>query len=183
MDDVSEPGSEDLDRLRDLCEGLAGAVGNGELLAWVREGDGSAVAHEVFEVVRDAGLLADADLQDPVIRVRNRFPTQPASLPADGDALMSRMWEVDEADAIGLLTSLAESAGWNRPRRHFQRRGYAEQPEDVFAEMATLTGPDARWWTNTDLSQWNPITQHNFDAVIVGAGNGLILTVIAFEGG
>jgi hypothetical protein len=179
MDD----GSDDLDRLRDLCEGLAGSVGNGELLAWVREGDSSAVAAEVFAVVTEAGLLADADLQDPVIRVRSRYPSQPVSLPADGEALMSRMWEVDESDAIGLLTSLAESAGWNRPRRRLPHRGYEEQPEDVFTEMARLTGPDSRWWTNTDLSQWNPITQHNFDAVIVGAGNGIILTVIAFEGG
>jgi hypothetical protein len=183
MDDGSQPGSDDLDRLNDLCAGLGGMVGNGELLAWVREGDVSAVADEVFAVVRDAGLLADGDIASPVIRVRSRFPTQPVSLPADGDALMSRMWEVDESEAVGLLTSLAESAGWNRPRRRSLRRGYEEQPEDVFGEMASLTGPDARWWTNTDLSQWNPITQHNFDAVIVGAGNGIILTVIAFEGG
>jgi hypothetical protein len=183
MGDGIQPDQDELERLSELCAGLAGRVGNGELLAWVREGDASAVAHEVFEVVSDAGLLADASLQDPAIRVRNRYPSQPVSLPADGDALMSRMWEIEEPEAIGLLTSLAESAGWGQPRRHLLRRGPEERPEDVFTEMASLTGADARWWTNTDLAEWNPITQHNFDAVIVAAGNGLILTVIAFEGG
>jgi hypothetical protein len=150
----------DLDRLRDLCAGLAGEVGDGELLAWAGAGDAVAVAAEVFQVVTDAGLLAEAD------------PRHPVSIPADGDALMSRMWEVDELAAVELLTSLCESTRSNRPRRRRLRRGYRDDQEDIFTEIAGLLGPAGRWWTNTDLTRWNPITQHTFDAVIVGAGRG-----------
>jgi hypothetical protein len=172
VDNGSDADGADLDRLRDLCDGFAGRVGNGELQAWASAGDSSAVGDEVFAVVRDAGLLGEGD------------PAPLVVLPADGDALLSRMWEVDESEAIDLLTSLAASTRSNRPRRHgLLRRAYEEQPQDVFAEMARLIGSGTRWWTNTDLSRWSTITQHNFDAVIVGAGNGIILTVIAFEGG
>jgi hypothetical protein len=165
-----EPAGADLDRVRDLCADLAGAA-DGELLAWAGPGDVDAVAAEVFGVVTDAGLLADAD------------PRHPVSVPADGDALMSRMWELDEPAAVELLASLCDSTRSNRPRRRRLRRGYQDDAQDIFAEMASLFGSGARWWTNTDLTTWNPITQHTFDAIIVGAGNGLIVTVIAFEGG
>lgn len=165
-----EPADADLDRLRDLCADLAGAT-DGELLAWAGPGDADAVADEVFQVVTDVGLLADAD------------PRHPVSIPADGMALMSRMWGVDEPAVFELLASLAASTRSNRPRRRRLRRGYQDDPEDIFAEMASLTGPEACWWTNTDLTTWNPITQHTFDAIVVGAGNGVIVTVIAFEGG
>jgi hypothetical protein len=53
----------------------------------------------------------------------------------------------------------------------------------VFGEIAELIGPGARWWTNTDLTNWNQIMQHTFDAVVVGAGNGLAAILIAFDGG
>jgi hypothetical protein len=96
---------------------------------------------------------------------------------------MSRMWELDEPAAVELLARLSDSTRSNRPRRRRLRRAYQEDPEDIFAEMASLFGPGARWWTNTDLTTWNPITQHTFDAIVVGAGSGLIVTVIAFEGG
>lgn len=157
----------DLDRLRDLAADL-GALGNGDLLAWAGPGAEEAAPDEVFAVVRDAGLFGDGDADWSV------------NMPADGDALMSRLWELDASAAAGLLTELA---GSTRPRRYHLRRIQQEQPQDVFAEMVRLTGPRARWWTNTDLTRWNPITQHDFDAIIVGAGNGMIVTVIAFEGG
>jgi hypothetical protein len=157
----------DLDRLRDVVADL-GTLGNGDLLAWAGPGDADAVADEVFAVVRDAGLFGEGDGDGTV------------SMPADGDALLSRMWEVDENEAIGLLSELA---GSTRPHGHLLRRRQQQDPQDVFAELVSLTGPDTRWWTNTDLTRWNPITQHDFDAIVVGAGNGMIVTVIAFEGG
>jgi hypothetical protein len=153
--------------MRDLAADLGG-LGNGDLLAWAGPGDISAVPGEVFAVVRDAGLFGEGDADWSV------------SMPADGDALMSRLWEVDGGTAIEVLTELAGSA---RPRRHHLRRIQQQEPEDVFAEMVRLTGPGASWWTNTDLTRWNPITQHDFDAIVVGAGSGMIVTVIAFEGG
>jgi hypothetical protein len=103
--------------------------------------------------------------------------------PGDADALMSRMWEVDELTMFELLASLCASTRSNRPRRPRLRRGYQADPDDIFAEMASLPRPGTRWCTNTDLTTWNPITQHTFDAIVVGAGNGVIVSVIAFEGG
>jgi len=171
MEPGNGPVTGSLDRLRDLATGLGGSVGNGEMLAWADQGDDRVLADQVFGVIRDAGLLGDVD------------PRVPVNIPADADALMSRMWEIDEAEAIGLLVNLAVSTRADRPRQHFLRRRNEDDPQDVFGEMASLIGPGARWWTNTDLTQWNQVTQHMFDAVVVGAGNGVIVTVVTFEGG
>jgi hypothetical protein len=161
---------ENLERLRDLLADLGARLVNGGMIAWANPGDIDGVADEVFGVVREAGLLADGD------------PRYPVTMPADADALISLLWEVDEAAAIDLLTSLAGGTSRNRPT-HRQRRRYPDDPRDIFQEMASLTGPGTRWWTNTDLTRWNPITQHTFDAIVVGAGDGIIVTVIATDGG
>jgi hypothetical protein len=171
VDPGASSDNDNLDRLRELLAGLGGALGGGGLLGWVGSGDVADVPHQVFTVVGEAGLLGDGDLRRPV------------SMPADAAALMSLMWEVDEDVAVGLLASLAGSSGPNRVRHRHLRRSYAAEPQDIFAEMARLTGPGTRWWTNTDLTSWNPITQHTFDAVVVAAGNGIIVTLIGFEGG
>jgi hypothetical protein len=172
---VVDPGAasdnDNLDRLRELLAGLGGTLGSGGLLGWVGSGDIGDVPHQVFTVVGEAGLLGEGDLRRPV------------SMPADAAALMSLLWEVDEAVAVGLLASLAGSSGPNRVRRRRLRRGYAAEPRDIWEEMVRLTGAGTRWWTNTDLTRWNPVTQHTFDAVVVAAGNGVIVTLIAFEGG
>jgi hypothetical protein len=156
--------------LRDFCAGLSGRLMNGDILAWADSGDIDAVPSQVFRVVRDAGLLADGD------------PRYPVSMPANADALMSLLWEIDEGTAIELLVSLAGGAA-RRHVSHSQRRRYPDDPYDLFDEMARLAGSGARWWTNTDLTRWNPVTQHTFDAVVVAAGNGIIVTVIAMDGG
>jgi hypothetical protein len=171
MEPGDGPATDSLDRLRDLATGLGGSVGNGEMLAWAAPGDVDVLADEVFGVIRDAGLLGDVD------------PRLPVNIPADAEALMSRMWEIHEAEAIGLLVNLAVSTRADRPRQHFPRRRQEDDPQDVFDEMARLIGPGTRWWTNTDLTRWNQVTQHMFDAVVVGAGNGVIVTVVTYEGG
>jgi len=126
MDADGGPDAGNLDRLRDLCADLAGAVGDGQLLAWADASVPAAVPDVVFGAVSDAA---------------------------------------------------------DRSRRARRLRRYQDEPRDIFAEVASLTGPGTRWWTNTDLSTWNPVTQHTFDAMVVGAGNGIVVTLIAFEGG
>jgi hypothetical protein len=192
VDSSDFPGTENLDSLRDLLAGLGGALGSGGLLGWAGPGDLGDVPGQVFEVVRDAGLL-ETGVPPQLGRVpgyrgrvpgyRGGVPGDLASVPADADELMSLLWEIDEPEAIGLLTSLGGSGGPSRPRRRRLRRLDQDDPEDIFAEVARLTGAGTRWWTNTDLTRWNPVTQHTFDAVVVGAGNGIIVTLIAFEGG
>ena len=182
MDNGAGPDADNLDRLRDLCADLAGELGNGQLLGWADASVPAAVPDVVFGVVNDAGLLADSD---PRGRNLARSPRrrEKASVPADADELWSRLWEVDESAAIELLISLEASGTQDRSRRARRLRRYQSEPQDIFAEIARLTGPGTRWWTNTDLTTWNPVTQHTFDAMVVGAGNGLVVTLIVFEGG
>jgi len=187
MDTDGGPDADNLDRLRDMCADLAGDLGNGQLLAWADASVPAAVPDVVFGVVSDAGLLADRDPMGRSLprspRQRQQQQQQKVSVPADADELWSRLWEIDEPTAIDLLISLEASGIQDRSRRARRLRRYQDEPEDIFAELARLTGPGTRWWTNTDLSEWNPVTQHTFDAMVVGAGNGIVVTLIAFEGG
>ena len=180
--DTGGPDADNLDRLRDLCADLAGELGNGQLLAWADASVPAAVPDVVFGMVNDAGLLADSNPmgRNPGRSVRRQ---QKVSVPGDADELWSRMWEVDEPTAIELLISLEAGSARDRSRRARRLRRYQDEPQDIFAEVARLTGPGTRWWTNTDLTTWNPITQHTFDAIVVGAANGLVVTLIAFESG
>ncbi len=173
--------ADDLARLRDLCADLTGELGNGQLLARADASLPADVPDVVFGVVSDVGLLADSD---PMRRNPARsLQQQQVSVPEDADELWDRIWEIDEPTAIELLVSLEASTGLDRSRRARRIQRYQGDPADTFAEVARLIGPGARWWTNTDLTTWNPVTQHTFDAVIVGAGNGLVVTLVAFEGG
>jgi hypothetical protein len=182
MDAGGAPEAADLDRLRELCAGLAATLGNGQLLAWANAAVPAAVPDVVFGVVSDAGLMADSYVlaRSPGV---TRRQWQKASAPADADELWSRLWEVDEPVAIDLLISLEASTAQDFSRRARRLRSNQAEPRGVFEEIAGLTGPGTRWWTNTDLTTWNTVTQHTFDAMVVAAGNGIVVTLIAFDGG
>jgi hypothetical protein len=55
------------------------------------------------------------------------------------------------------------------------------------AALARLFGRGARWWTNvpswtfTPARAWKPVTWHTMDAVVVGVGDGVIVTIVAFD--
>jgi hypothetical protein len=184
MDTGASPDADNMDRLRELCADLAGELGNGQLLGWADASVPAAVPDVVFGVVSDAGLLADSDPRGRnLVRSPRQRQQQKVSVPEDADELWSRLWEVDEPTAIELLISLEASGTQDRSRRARRLRRYQSEPQDIFAEIARLTGPGTRWWTNTDLTTWNPVTQHTFDAMVVGAGNGIVVTLIVFEGG
>ena len=160
-----------LDDLRDLLAGLGAELASGSLLGWASPGDVSDVPGEVYRTIATAGLLGEGD------------PQFAASVPANATALMSLLWEVDEPTAIGVLTSLTDAAGTPRAHQRGVRRRYQQDPRDIFGEIARLLGPGTQWWTNTDLTTWNPVTARPFDAVVAAAGNGVIVTLVAFEDG
>jgi len=63
----------------------------------------------------------------------------------------------------------------------------------MLAQLVDVLGPDARWWSNCDLSyvsrwsehgkpsplSWNPLTHYTFDRAIVGTGSGGTVTFLA----
>ncbi|HTI27586.1 MAG TPA: hypothetical protein VL652_41765 [Kutzneria sp.] len=63
----------------------------------------------------------------------------------------------------------------------------------MLAQLVDVLGPDARWWSNCDLSyvsqwsehgkpsplSWNPLTHYTFDRAIVGTGGGGTVTFLA----
>jgi hypothetical protein len=184
MDPGDGPEDDTLGQLHDLLTGLSHDLPSGGLLGWAGPGETADVPGEVYGVIGNAGLLGDGHpAAASVSRSVRARPAYAVNVPADAAALMSLMWEVDEQTAIGLLTDLTASTGTNRPRQRGLRRRDVREPGDIFAEIAVLIGPSARWWTNTDLTTWNPVTANAFDAVVVGAGNGSIVTLVAFEGG
>ncbi len=175
-----------LDNLRSLCADLARTLGSGQLLAWADAAVPADVPDVVFGAVSDAGLLTDSDplgRSVPLSPRLRRLQQQKLGVPADADELWSRLWEIDEPTAVELLVSLEASSSQDYSRRARRIQRYQDDPAEIFAEMASLIGPGTRWWTNTDLSTWNPVTQHTFDAMIVGAGNGIVVTLVAFEPG
>jgi hypothetical protein len=154
-----------LDRIRSLLRGLPGPLGNGEMFAWVNLGDAGAVSEEAFALIYGAGLAECLN------------PDRPGDVPRDPAELMARLREIDEAAAMRILIGLAATTLAYHVRGRYEE-GKARQ---VFEAMVRLLGPGTRWWANTDLTAWNPVTRQTFDALVVGAGNGIIVTVLAFD--
>ncbi len=154
-----------LGRVRGLVDGLIGPLGNGDMLAWASPCEADAVSRELFALIAGAGLFDDWG------------PDLPPGPPAGPDELMARLWEIDEAAATDRLAGLIGTslAYGTRGRR---APGEAGQ---LAADLAGLLGGAARWWSNTDLTSWNPVTRHTFDGLVVGAGHGVIVAVLAVD--
>ena len=171
MEAGHDPDNDSPDGLHELVAGLSGQLGSGDLLGWAAVADVSDLPGEVYSVLGNAGLLRD--IGRPRSQVR---------FPADADELMSQLWEVDEPTAKGLLMDLATTTRSALARRKDLRRGYQGDPRVIFDEVVRLVGPGGRWWTSSDLmATWNPVTSQAFDALIVAAGNGIIVTLIGFD--
>lgn len=160
------PVADRVGRIHQLLQGLPGPYGNGEMFAWANLSDAAAVPHQVFELLGGAGLLEHWN------------PGRFVDVPDDPAELMTRLLEVDEFAAMRRFMSLVSTTMAYRMRGRYEE-GKARQ---VFEALTQLLGQGTRWWTNTDdLEGWNPVTRHTFDAVVVGAGNGVIVTVLAFD--
>jgi hypothetical protein len=90
---------------------------------------------------------------------------------------MTRLREVDKAEASHAFVRLVSTTmAYQIPGRYQE-----SEAREVFRAMVEQFGPRTRWWTNMDPARWRPVTRHTFDAVVVGAGNGIIMTVLAFD--
>jgi hypothetical protein len=166
-----DPDNDSLDGVHELLAGLSGQPGSGDLLGWVGVADLSDLPGEVYSVLGNSGLLRH------IGRPRSQI-----DFPANPDALMDQLWEVDESTAKEMLTVLAATTRPARARRKDLRRGYQADPQVLFDEVVRLVGPAGRWWTSSDLiATWNPVTSQASDALLVAAGNGIIVTLIGFD--
>jgi hypothetical protein len=152
-------------RAAGLLGRVAGRCGNGEVLAWADPGEAEAVPGVVFGRIGGAGLL------------EGEYPGMGAYAPRDAADLMTRLREIDRAAAVEALAGLVSvSMAYRMPGRCGE--GEARQ---LFGLLARSLGRSARWWANADGGGWNPVTGHTFDALVIGAGGGVIVTVLAYD--
>jgi hypothetical protein len=164
---------ERLTRISRLLRGVPGPLGNGEMLAWVKPGDVHSMPHDVLTLIEGA-----AD------HLERWTPGGSSNdIPRDAADLMSKLTEVDEAKGTETLVWLLSSTmAYRMGGRYTEGKA-----RGVTKELARLLGHGARWWTNTDLdsypSVWpySPVTRHTMSAVVVGVGNGVIVTVLAVD--
>jgi hypothetical protein len=173
MDRGHSDAGERLTRIRGLVKGLAGPLGNGEMLAWVNPGDVDSMPQDVLALIVGA-----AERLECWVPGGSRD-----DVPRDAADLMTKLTEVDEAKGTETLVWLLSSTMAYRVSGRYAE----DKARDVAKALARLLGYDAHWWTNTDLdgypSFWpySPVTQHTMSAVVVGAGNGVILTILAVD--
>jgi hypothetical protein len=137
------------------------------MVAWVNAGDADSVPQDVFALIYGAGLI-----ECPGIDPAADAPYNPAQL-------MTRLREVGEEQAVSILARLmSKTLAYHAAGRY--DRGKAQETARA---LTRLLGHGARWWTNTDgdLTGRHPVTRHVFDGVVVAAGNGIVVTVLAFD--
>ncbi|MGV9928910.1 hypothetical protein [Nocardia rhamnosiphila] len=156
------PVGDRLDRIRALLSGLSGPLGNGEMHAWANLGDAAGMPREVFGLIEGLDVL---DRRDP-------------GVPRSSAELAERLAEVDSDGAVHRLIGIASTTLAYGSRGRYDQAKAAE----VFASLVRLLGHGSRWWSNTDgAGGWNPVTRHVLDAVVIGAGSGIVVTILAFD--
>jgi hypothetical protein len=124
-------------------------------------------------------------LLDSAARLPSRLPPGgfEEDVPADAGEFIAKLSETAEATATGVLVWLMSTT-----MVYGGRGRYAEaKARDIAKTLVRLLGPGTRWWTNvsswtfTPARAWQPVTRHTMDAVVVGAGSGVIVTVLAFD--
>jgi hypothetical protein len=89
-----------------------------------------------------------------------------------------RLAEVDVGGAVHRLISIASTTRAYHSRGRYDRAKATE----VFGSLVRLIGHGSRWWSNTDgAGGWSPVTRHVFDAVVIGVGGGIVVTILAFD--
>jgi len=94
--------------------------------------------------------------------------------------LRCQLHEVDEADAvstIAFMTSVSQAYGVPGPLSAQQAMAFAEGLPKLIGNL------NPRWWSNTDsqLTGWYPVTQHTFDAIVIGHSDELSASILAID--
>jgi len=101
----------------------------------------------------------------------------PPQAPQDAEELALWLAEVDQDAALAVLVGMT-----SRTLAYGVRGRYpVDKAQDVFEKLIMLLGHGTRWWTNTDLGSWNPVTRHSMDALVVGTGGGILVAVLAVD--
>ncbi|MFI2336800.1 hypothetical protein ACH474_25755 [Nocardia rhamnosiphila] len=160
------PVGDRLDRIRALLSGLNGPLGNGEMHAWANLGEPARMPREVFDLIEGLGVL------------ERWYPKVPVDVPESSAELADRLTEVDVDGAVHRLIGLASTTLAYGSRGRYDQAKAAE----VFGSLVRLLGHGSRWWSNTDgAGGWNPVTRHVFDAVVIGVGSGIVVTILDFD--
>jgi hypothetical protein len=147
-------------------------LGNGEMLVWVDPGDVDTVPQDVFALINGA--------HDHLQRWDPRGGTDVPQGPTD---LMTRLSEVTEETAAEVLVWLLSATMAYKGGGRYEEA----KARDTVKTLRRLLGYGAHWWTNVDswnytaARSWNPVTRHTMDTVVIGAGGGVIVTVLAVD--
>jgi hypothetical protein len=157
---MTAPGTNELlSRIAQLLAGLPGPYGNEHLWTLVHAlDDGDDPADQVFAFLRDRGVIDSA----------NRFGDA-AQAPQNTVQLRPLLRQVDQREAIEVLVGMTSTTLAYRVAGRYA----ADRARQVFDQLARLLGWQSRWWTNTDLTSWHPVTRHTMDALVIGAGRKL----------
>lgn len=158
--------SERLARVQHLLAGLPGPYGNEHLWTLIGFADGEDPFTGVFAFLADCGVIDWA----------SSFGGPPQA-PQDAEELALWLAEVDQDAALAVLVGMT-----SRTLAYGVRGRYpVDKAQDVFEKLIMLLGHGTRWWTNTDLGSWNPVTRHSMDALVVGTGGGILVAVLAVD--
>lgn len=158
--------SQRLARVQHLLAGLPGPYGNERLWTLVDVLDGVDVFDRTFAFLQECAVL------DSV----SRFGRPPQG-PQDAAQLHDRLSELDQEVALAVLVeTTSETLAYRMKGRYSEGT-----TREVFDRLADLLGRQTRWWSNTDLTGWNPVTRHTMDALVIGAGGGVIVAVLAVD--
>ncbi|MFI7517041.1 hypothetical protein ACIBVK_26465 [Micromonospora echinofusca] len=158
--------SERLARLQHLLAGLPGPYGNEHLWTFIRLAGSENPSTDVFAFLIDCGVIDSASSLG-----------NPRQAPQSVDELTACLAEVNQDMALAVLLGVTTRTLAYRA----QGRYPVYKAQDVFKKLITLLGHGTRWWTNTDLSSWKPVTRHTMDALVVGTGDGVLVAVLAAD--
>ncbi|WP_433313308.1 hypothetical protein [Micromonospora chersina] len=158
--------SERLARVQHLLAGLPGPYGNEQLWTLVNVLDGAGVFDRVFAFLQECAVV------DSVSRSGH-----PPQAPQDAAQLQDRLSELDQEAALSVLVETSSETLAYRTKGRYSK----VKAREVFGRLADLLGHQTRWWSNTDLTGWDPVSRHTMDALVIGAGGGVVVAVLAVD--